>query len=197
MINITDDIWLDYIKKCTFLWCCSDEDVFEAKKLVEEIQEVFEGVIPDIGKSLEINKRHSIDWHYDCHEVCKDLRLLGKKLKIHYKGDKQVFINSTVNNTNNNNNINTQNQIVNNTFDFKVELDKVRAEVEADEALDDNVKEEINEKLNEIEEVMNGSLTNNEKWKKLKSTFSWIATKTYKVGQWIIPIITKALFPEE
>ena len=44
-------------------------------------------------------------------------------------------------------------------------------------------KEEINEKLYEIEEVMNGSKTNNEKWKKLKGVDKWETTKGIKKQQ--------------
>ena len=62
--------------------------------------------------------------------------------------------------------------------------------------LEDEAKKEINEKLNEIETVMDESPSNNEKWKKLKDVISWVTTKGYKVGEMVMPIITKSLFPD-
>lgn len=191
----------DYISQCDKV--LEEGDNSGAKDLTIEIISIFESIIPKIFTGIHA---YSYGGNY-----LEDIRNLKGKLQLliaiggdysRFKPERNsvnIHANSSVSGSGNstNTNTNTQNQTVNNKFDIKLELDKVRAEVEADEVLGDEDKEEINEKLNEIEEVMNGSPTNNEKWKKLKSTFSWIATKSYKVGQWIMPIITKALFPEE
>lgn len=174
-----------------------------AKIYEDEIISVFQNIIPDIFVGLDAYS-YGGDYISDIRKLKGKLSVL-KAIQGDYKRFNPKASNFSINNSNGinnsgnstNNNTNTQNQTVTNAFDIKVQLDKVRAEVEADEVLDDDAKEEINEKLNEIEEVMNSSSTNNEKWKKLKSTFSWIATKSYKIGQWIMPIITKALFGDE
>lgn len=190
-----------YISQCDKV--LEEGDNSGAKDLTSEIISVFEPIIPNIFTGV-------FAYSYGGNYLEDIYNLRGKlTLLIAIGGDYSRFkternlvnihANSSVSDSGNstNTNTNTQNQTLNSTFDIKVELDKVRAEVEANEDIDDDVKEEINEKLNEIEEVMNESPTNNEKWKKLKSTFSWIAGKSYKVGKWIMPIITKALFHEE
>lgn len=195
-----------YIKRAEDI--LKSKDNSEAEKFLYEAEPVFSQHIPNLINGLNV---YCSDCYLEKHECnyLKDMPVFISKLKLFIacegnysnnavkKGNISLVNQIEGSGNSTNTNTNTQTQTVNNTFDIKVELDKVRAEVEADEVLDDDVKEEINEKLNEIEEVMNGSPTNNEKWKKLKSTFSWIATKSYKVGQWIMPIITKALFPEE
>lgn len=186
------------------------EDVLKSKNYsrAEELQGIiinaFSQFIPNIDSSLDCiwlyPSTRQVDYIGNIEKLRDKLKVLlitNGKYSIDNNSNPAVVVNANSSVSGSGNSTNTQNQTVNNTLDIKLELDKVRAEVEADEVLDDDAKEEINEKLNEIEEVMNGSPTNNEKWKKLKSTFSWIATKSYKVGQWIMPIITKALFPEE
>lgn len=166
------------------------------KKLVDELK----CYIPGIQDNLICMKYSEMPNDRD---LIDDLRSLAKKIEIYLMHERgvspMVSINNTVNPNINNTNNQTMNnnQNVNNTFDIKLELDKVRAEVDADEVLGEEDKEEINEKLNEIEEVMNGSSTNNEKWKKLKGVVNWVTTKGFKIGKMIMPIITKALFPEE
>lgn len=185
-------------------------------QLIKTIVTVFNKEIPDITDELKTYSQ-AIENCSDS-DYRDDLEILQHKLKYYllkqseYKEEKntnnelrQFIINANSTNTVNptitsnstNTNTQTQNQTVHNTLDIKVELDKVRAEVEADEVLGDEDKEEINEKLNEIEEVMNGSQTNNEKWKKLKGVVNWVTTKGFKIGKMIMPLITKALFPEE
>lgn len=203
-----------YLEKCKDV--INKNDRLKAEELQKNIFAIFSGTIPRMGAGLEtgsigfdkIKEGKKIDYVSNVKNLKEKLELfLAREMNhkrisepIEYKTPITVNNNNTIqgcgNSANTNTNTQTQNQTVTNTFDIKVELDKVRAEVEADEVLDDGVKEEINERLDEIQEVMSGAATNNEKWKKLKSTFTWIATKSYKVGQWIIPIITKALFPD-
>lgn len=202
----------EFINKCDTV--LSKGDVEEARRLQSIILNTFNEIIPKIGsnlhRSLAVHSTVQIDY-------LGNIEKLKNKLKVFlisggvYSDTKasSVVVNAnssvsgsgnstnTVNPSITNNNTNTNNQTVNNTFDFKLELDKVREEVEADEVLGEKDKEEINEKLNEIEEVMNGSPTNNEKWKKLKGVVNWVTTKGFKIGKMIMPIITKALFPEE
>ena len=199
---------------------CEDVLKFKNYSRAEELQGIiinaFSQFIPNIDSSLDCI------WIYPSTkqvDYIGNIKKLRDKLKVllitngKYSIDNKtnminsnpavpavvVNANSSVSGSGNstNTNTNTQNQTVNNTFDIKVELDKVRAEVEADEVLGDEDKEEINEKLNEIEEVMNESPTNNEKWKKLKGVVNWVTTKGFKIGKMIMPIITKALFHEE
>lgn len=215
MTNEFKEIVESYIEKCNKE--LDSRVVSTAHDLQEEIVSAFDEVIPNIRKNLDSRSYAVIGGGYKEVDYIGNIKKLKGKLEIllatngTYKigsdanADNSKNLHSVVvnannsvsgsgNSTNTNTNTQTQNQTVNNTLDIKVELDKVRAEVEADEVLDDDAKEEINEKLNEIEEVMNGSSTNNEKWKKLKDTFKWVATKSYKVGKWIMPIITKVLF---
>lgn len=204
---MTDDLRClikDYISQGQVVIQQGDNSL--AKNFIKEVVSALETIIPNIKSGLEAYNMRGWSATGD---FLHDLSILISKLKVciacegNYNLSKTEGIQLTNkiegsgNSTNTNTNTTTQNQTVNSAFDIKVELDKVREEITADEVLDDSVKEEINERLNEIEEVMKGSQNNNEKWKKLKSTFSWIATKSYKVGQWIMPIITKALFPEE
>lgn len=190
------------------------EDVLKSNNYMraEELQDiiinVFSQFIPNINSSLDyimvFPSSRQVDYIGNIKKLKDKLRVLlitdgkysidNKPNMVNSKPSVVVNANSSVSGSGNSTNTQTQNQTIHNTFDIKVKLDKVRAEVEADEVLDDDTKEEINEKLNEIEEVMNGASTNNEKWKKLKDTFKWVATKSYKVGEWIMPIITKALF---
>lgn len=197
----------EFIDECNYYM-----SPIEYRKLIEKIVSVFNKEIPDITESLKTYNKSIMDCSKS--QYADDLEILQNKLKfylfkeLNYKKENdikgeigQVIINASSNvsgsGNSTNTNTNTQNQTVNNTFDIKVELDKVRAEVEADEVLGEKDKEEINEKLNEIEEVMNGSPGNNEKWKKLKGVVNWVTTKGFKIGKMIMPIITKALFPEE
>lgn len=188
-----------YIERCNNV--IENRDYTGAEELEYEIIAAFESIIPKIYTGL-----HAYSYGGDYIKDIVSLRAKLEVLKV-LEGDYKRFnpkaSNFSINNTSsidssgNSTNTNTQNQTVNNTFDIKLELDKVRREIEEDEVLDDVAKEELNEKLNEIEEVINEEPSNNEKWKKLKSTFTWITTKSYKVGKWIMPIIIKALFPEE
>ena len=198
-----------YIDKCNIV--LSSGDYNEAKALQELIISSFSNYIPNLAKSLDFklpNQDKKVN--YVGNILLLREKLEGFKLTYKYEEDENkdkpknniVLHNNNIikesgNSTNTSSNTNTQNQTVNNTFDIKAELDKVRAEVEADEVLGEEDKEEINEKLNEIEEVMNGSPTNNEKWKKLKGVVNWVTTKGFKIGKMIMPLITKALFPEE
>lgn len=199
----------DYIIQCN-LQIISDKE--ETSRFILQVINVFYKDIPNIGMGLNRSSKYSKDmtdedFREDLETIKQRLRFyLVKqlestgKMKVEKKSPSVIVnANSSVSGSGNstNTNTNTQNQTVNNTFDIKVELDKVRAEVEADEVLGDEDKEEINEKLNEIEEVMNGSPTNNEKWKRLKGVVNWVTTKGFKIGKMIMPIITKALFPEE
>lgn len=199
----------DYIIQCN-LQIISDKE--ETSRFILQVINVFYKDIPNIGMGLNRSSKYSKDmtdedFREDLETIKQRLRFylvkqLGStgKMKVEKKSPSVIVnANSSVSGSGNstNTNTNTQNQTVNNTFDIKVELDKVRAEVDADEVLGDEDKEEINEKLNEIEEVMNGSPTNNEKWKKLKGVVNWVTTKGFKIGKMIMPIITKALFPEE
>jgi hypothetical protein len=107
---------------------------------------------------------------------------------------KSITLNNSIHGSGNSANTNNNTNI--NTVDIKAELSKAREKIEADEMLEDEAKKEINEKLNEIETVMDESPSNNEKWKKLKDVVSWVTTKGYKVGEMVMPIITKLLFPD-
>lgn len=197
----------EHISRCEVV--LTDKNYREAQELQESIINAFAQFIPQIDSSLDYIMVYPSSRQVD---YIGNIRKLRDKLRVLLMTDGKYSINSNKNGSDskvifqNNNvlkdsgnstNTNTNTNTITNTFDIKVELDKVRAEIEADEVLDDDVKEEINTRLDEIEEVMNNSYSNNEKWKKLKSTFTWIATKSYKVGQWIMPIITKALFSEE
>lgn len=198
-----------YIDKCNIV--ISSGDYNEAKELQKLIISSFSNYIPNLAKSLDFklpNQDKKVNYVGNIPLLREKLEVF--KLTYKYEEDENkdkpknniVLHNNNIikesgNSTNTSSNTNTQNQTVNNTFDIKAELDKVRAEIEADEVLGDEDKEEINEKLNEIEEVMNGSPTNNEKWKKLKGVVNWVTTKGFKIGKMIMPLITKALFPEE
>ena len=185
-----------YSNECSHLISQFDEK--EAFKLISEIIEIFQNDITNIDLNLNYTKKPKNNLTHEDYNW--DLRVLRGKLRNKIAEERRnVPKRKRIedNETHTVNIWNTQNQTVHNTFDIKVKLDKVREKVEADEVLDDDVKEEINSRLNKIEEVMNGASTNNEKWKKLKDTFIWISGKSYKVGEWIIPLITKALFPEQ
>lgn len=204
----------DYIKRGELI--LKEQDNLEAERFLYEAVPVFSQHIPNALNGLNVYINDCYLERHEC-DYLKDIPIFISKLRLFIackgnysnnttkKGDISLVnqIDGSGNSTNTvspnitTTNTNTQNQTVNNTFDIKVELDKVRAEVEADEVLGDEDKEEINEKLNEIEEVMNGSPTNNEKWKKLKGVVNWVTTKGFKIGKMIMPIITKALFPEE
>lgn len=195
----------EHICRCEVV--LTDKNYREAQELQESIINAFAQFIPEIDSSLDYIMVYPSSRQVD---YIGNIRKLRDKLRVLLMTDGKYSINSNKSGSdskvifqNNNvlkdsgNSTNTNTNTITNTFDIKVELDKVRAEIESDEVLDDDVKEEINTRLDEIEEVMNNSSSNNEKWKKLKSTFTWIAGKSYKVGKWVMPIITKALFPEE
>lgn len=192
----------EYIHKCDEVLKNGSDT--EAKNLDYTIVAVFNKIIPNIHTGL-----HAYSYGGDHKE---DIRMLKEKLRLlkvvdgNYsrfdpKGKAIDITNNTTSNisgsgnstnTNTNNNTNT----VNATFDIKTELDKARQIIEDDEVLGDEDKEEINAKLDEIETVMAEDPSNNEKWKKLKSVVNWVTTKGYKIGQLVMPLITKALFPE-
>ena len=192
---------------------CEDVLKFKNYSRAEELQGIiinaFSQFIPNIDSSLDCiwiyPSTRQVDYIGNIKKLRDKLKVLlitNGKYSIDNKtnminSNPAVVVNANSSVSGSGNSTNTQNQTVNNTFDIKVELDKVRAEVEADEVLGDEDKEEINEKLNEIEEVMNESPTNNEKWKKLKGVVNWVTTKGFKIGKMIMPLITKALFPEE
>lgn len=200
--------WIEeYISKCDSV--VTTTDMAEAKFLEKSIVNAFEGFIPGLKNNLDFswgNKRE-VDYIGNIKKLREKLKGLlftngSYKIGAETEDNKEP---SVVVNTNNsisgsgnstNTNTNTQNQTVNNTFDIKAELDNVRKELEDDESLGEADKEEINEKINEIEAVMNGSPTNNDKWRNLKDVINWVTTKGFKIGKLIMPVITKALFHE-
>ena len=184
----------------------------DAEKLQTRIISIFKNFIPKIEDGLDnysgwgwLDERHQVDF-------LGDIELLKEKLEFFVNADglycqrdeaekRTVNLNTSINNDNGINNsgnsTNNNTNTVNTTFDIKTELDKVRKELEENGYLDDDAKAEINEQLDQIDEVMSESSSNNEKWKKLKGVVSWVASKGYKIGEMVMPIITKALFPEE
>lgn len=201
-------IILEYMDKCDVV--LKNNNYEQAKELQYDVINVFEQFIPAIYSTLDqimvFPSSRKVDYIGNINKLKGKLRILlvteGKYSLVNQEKDGGMNLNisnnSSVsgsgNSTNTNTNTNTNN--LNNTVDIKAELSKVREKIEADEMLDDDAKEEIKGKLDEIETVMDQNPTNNEKWKKLKGVVSWITTKGYKVGEMIMPLITKALFPE-
>ena len=190
----------------------------DAEKLQTRIISIFKNFIPKIEDGLD--NYSGWGWSDESHQVdfLGDIELLKEKLEFFVNADglyckrdevekRTVNLNTSISNdnginnsgnsTNTNTNTNNNTNTVNANFDIKSELDKARKELEENEYLDDDAKAEINEQLDQIGEVMNESSSNNEKWKKLKGVISWVASKGYKIGEMVMPIITKALFPEE
>ncbi|MGG7201074.1 hypothetical protein ACQPUL_10010 [Clostridium butyricum] len=197
-----DSLVEEYIYKCNEVLKTGSDD--DAKALDYLIVGVFDNIIPNIHTGLHAYS-YGGNHKEDIEMLREKLRLLkvldGNYSRFNPKSKAIDITNNTTssllgsgNSTNTNNNTNTN--IVNATFDVKTELDKARKEVEENEYLDDDAKEEINEQLNQIESVMGEDQSNNEKWKKLKSVVNWVTTKGYKIGQLVMPLITKALFPE-
>lgn len=170
----------------------------EARNLIKSIVDLYKKYIPNIDKNL-VSRRY-IGSGNDIEEFESDFKLLIERLKIYLnkrKGEKvSVINNNTASISNSGNSINNNTNTVKANFDIKEELDKARKKVEENEYLDDDAKAEINEQLDKIDEVMSEDSKNNDKWKKLKGVISWISTKTYKIGEMVMPIITKALFPD-
>lgn len=199
MLGSVRNRFKDYINKCDEVLV--SEDIQEAERLQTKITGIFGGMIPKLDEGLD-------EWYCEGDNVdylC-NIEVLRGKLDIHLaakgeylvvnstKVDRSINLNNTLKDSGNSTNTNTN--TLTNTVDIKAELSKVREQIEADEVLGDDDKEEINEKLDEIEAVMGEDPTNNEKWKKLKGVVNWVTTKGYKIGQMLMPLITKALFPE-
>ncbi|MCB2300573.1 hypothetical protein [Clostridium tagluense] len=189
----------DYVGKCDVV--LEGADVGEAKDLSKEIISIFKSIIPNVKDELDqyrvVYASREIDY-------MGDIRLLKAKILflVDTKGefalsqsvDKSINVTNGIHSSGNSTNTNTNTNT--NTIDFKAELSKIREKIEADETLDDGAKEEINAKLNEIEIVMDEDTTNNEKWKKLKGVVNWVTTKGYKVGEMVMPLLIKSMFPE-
>ncbi|MBX4272208.1 hypothetical protein [Clostridium estertheticum] len=193
--------------------CLSLGNLIGAEETQRFIVDTYSNIIPNLTSSLSnysgmglYNDNFVVDW-------LGDMKVLKKKLeffldteggfsvnpKVTGKSGNGIIINNTtgIHGSGNSTNSNINNNTVNNTIDIKAELSKVREKIEADEMLDDDSKEEINAKLNEIESVIVEDPTNNEKWKKLKNVVNWVTTKGYKIGEMILPILTKAMFPKQ
>lgn len=195
----------EFIDKCDMTLVT--RNVNQAEGLQEQIINAFSSFIPDIDNFLDswyFNRSEQIDYLGNIKKLKDKLKILlitdgTYSLVDKHNVDKVVVQNhNTIAdsgnsiNTNTNNNTNT----VNPTFDIKVALDKARKEIEENEYLDDDAKEEINDQLDQIESVMGEEESNNDKWKKLKSVVNWVSNKGYKIGQLVMPLITKALFPD-
>lgn len=177
-----------------------------AKELQYTIINAFSQFIPKVDSSLDYimfyPSNKVVDYVGNIKKLKDKLRVLlmtNGNYSLNNKNLKGVSpINITTNNgiSNSGNSTNTNTNTVNATFDIKAELDKARKEVEENEYLDDDAKAEINEQLNQIDEVMAEDLNNNEKWKKLKGVVNWVTNKGYKIGQLVMPLITKALFTD-
>lgn len=184
------DVLIDeYLERCDSV--IENNDMIEAKVLSSEIMASFEGVIPNVRRG--VYSRDSLS----------DIRNLKGKLKVckAINGDYSRFnplgnssIINTISESGNSTNINTNTNT--NTVGIKAELSRVREEIEADEVLDDDSKAEIQEKINEIEAVIDEDPNNNDKWKKLKGIITWVTTKGYKIGEKILPVLLKAIFPD-
>ncbi|WP_321993054.1 hypothetical protein [Clostridium butyricum] len=194
-----------YIEKCSVV--LEKRDINEAEKLSNSIISIFKYIIPDIESGLNKGtvdakfRRVGIDYLFNISLLKEKLEFLIQtegRFMISNLTDNSIKIDNGISNSGNstNTNTNTNTNTVNATFDIKAELDKARQSIEDDEVLGDEDKEEINAKLDEIETVMAEDPSNNEKWKKLKSVVNWVTTKGYKIGQLVMPLITKALFPE-
>ncbi|WP_428817759.1 hypothetical protein ACQR2L_07490 [Clostridium butyricum] len=199
----------EYIEECDTV--IETKNHSEACKLQKKITSVFgnQNFIPDIRNGLDRllvvpmngTPARAVDYMGNIEKLREKLRLfLYTKDDIvsndTYRKNITINANSNVSGSGNSTNTNTNTNTVNATFDIKTELDKARQTIEDDESISDTDRDEINEKLNEIETVMADNPTNNEKWKKLKSIFSWVTTKGFKIGETIIPLATKILFPD-
>lgn len=199
----------EYIEECDTV--IETKNHSEACKLQKKITSVFgnQNFIPDIRNGLDRllvvpmngTPARAVDYMGNIEKLREKLRLfLYTKDDIvsndTYRKNITINANSNVSGSGNSTNTNTNTNTVNATFDIKTELDKARQTIEDDEVLGDEDKEEINAKLDEIETVMAEDPSNNEKWKKLKSVVNWVTTKGYKIGQLVMPLITKALFPD-
>ncbi|MDG5855263.1 hypothetical protein [Clostridium beijerinckii] len=190
-----------FIDKCDEVLASKDNN--QADKLSGEIIGLFQSIIPNLTSGLDAYDYKYMnggtpDYLYDVRVLRDRLEFLVETRGVYssmHQVDKSIKIENGINNSGNSTNNNTN--TLNNTVNIKTELSKIRDKIEDDEMLSDEDKEEINQKLNEIENVMDESQTNNEKWRKLKAVVNWVTTKGYKVGEMIIPLITKALFSEE
>lgn len=188
-----------------------------AKRLQEDIISAFNQFIPGITDNLEVKKLlpgglngfavSQPNYLVNIERLKGKLEMLlatDGKYKISEDNEKDnsrnpsiiVNANSNVSGSGNSTNANTNNNTNTNTVDIKAELSRVREEIEADEVLDDDSKAEIQEKINEIEAVIDEDPNNNEKWKKLKGIITWVTTKGYKIGEKILPVLLKAIFPD-
>lgn len=191
----------NYITSCDYVIELNSEN--QAKDLEYELISIFQSIIKDIYTGLDAYS-HGVDVRYGFSHI-KDIKILKGKLILLklIGGEYSRFNSSNVNNVSikNDNGINNSGNSTNtntntNTVDIKAELSKVRDEIKEDEMLEDKLKEEIFERLDEIETVINDNPTNNEKWKKLKETISWIGTKSYGVAKLVAPLVIKAIFTD-
>lgn len=194
--------FLKYIKECDEV--IASGNVGKAEELSDIIVSIFQNSIINIYDGLD-----SYSDSYDNNaDHIKDIKLLRRKLEffVNTKGkysgkpvsDKSINVHAASNSSNSmNNSGNSTNTNTNiNTVDIKAELTRVRDEIEANEYINSVEREEIIEKLDEIEDVIDESPTNNEKWDRLKGVVTWIGTKSYKIGEMIFPIILKSVFPD-
>ncbi|POO87388.1 hypothetical protein [Clostridium sp. 3-3] len=199
----------EYIEECDTV--IETKNHSEACKLQKKITSVFgnQNFIPDIRNGLDRllvvpmngTPARAVDYMGNIEKLREKLRLfLYTKDDIvsndTYRKNITINANSSVSGSGNSTNTNNNTNTVNATFDIKVALDKARKEIEENEYLDDDAKAEINEQLDQIESVMGEDQSNNDKWKKLKSVVNWVSNKGYKIGQLVMPLITKALFPD-
>lgn len=197
----------EHIDKCDVI--LETKNYEAAENLQDIIINAFSQFIPKIDESLDYifyPSNRQVDYIGNIRKLKDKLKILLMTGGTYSVEDKKTKTGSPINITTNNGisnsgnstntNTNTNTNTVNATFDIKTELDKARQTIEDDEVLGDEDKEEINAKLDEIETVMAEDPSNNEKWKKLKSVVNWVTTKGYKIGKLVMPLITKALFPD-
>lgn len=196
----------EHIDKCDVI--LETKNYEAAKNLQDIIINAFSQFIPRIDESLDYilvyPSSRQVDYIGNVRKLKDKLRILLMTGGTYSVDDKTVntgnpiniTTNNGISNSGNSTNTNTNTSTVNATFDIKAELDKARQTIEEDEVLGEDAKAEINEQLDQIETVMGEDQSNNDKWKKLKSVVNWVTTKGYKIGQLIMPLITKALFPE-
>ena len=179
------------------------EDCRKAKTLIIEIVKTFKPYIPNIADSLYvINYSGAINED----EINEDLDTLEKILRFYLlnRKDGDGMIVNNINNSNHSsvsgsgNSTNTvspsisNTNTVTNTFDVKIELQKLRTAFE-----DEDDSEEINEKLDNIEAILNEDSSPKEKWKKGKDIFDWFMGKGFRFAKNFGPFFIKALFPEK
>lgn len=193
----------EYINKCNHV--IEENNNSKAESLQDDIIGVFSTIIPKIMESLDywVVEGQHVNYLGNIKLLKQRLNMLlltegtySLKPKESKAGSITLNANSSVSGSGNSTNTNTNTNTVNATFDIKTELEKARKEVEENEYLDDDAKQEINEQLDQIESVMGEDKSNNDKWKKLKSVVNWVSNKGYKIGQLVMPLITRALFPD-